>query len=87
MRVREDGIDEKERSEEENEIGLTDRLRELAAGRLAAIDRALAHAAEGALTLCDACGGDIPLARLRALPGTTCCVVCAQQKENRSQIA
>ncbi|HTF33892.1 MAG TPA: CBS domain-containing protein [Myxococcota bacterium] len=84
VRVREDGIDEEERSEEEHEIGLTDRLRELAAGRLAAIDRALAHAAEGVLTLCDLCGGNIPIARLRALPGTTCCVACAQEKENRA---
>jgi len=84
VRVREDGIDEEERSEEEHEIGLTDRLRELAARRIAAIDRALAHAAEGVLTVCDVCGGDIPLARLRALPGTTCCLACAQEKENPS---
>ena len=84
VRVREDGIDEEERSEEEYEIGLTDRLRELAARRLSAIDRALEHAAEGVLTVCDDCGADIPLARLRALPGTTSCLSCAQDKENRS---
>ncbi|HME71235.1 MAG TPA: CBS domain-containing protein [Myxococcota bacterium] len=84
VRVREDGIDEEERSEEEHEIGLTDRLRELAARRLSAIDRALAHAAEGVLTLCDVCGSDIPLARLHALPGTTSCLACAQEKENPS---
>ncbi|HYB11976.1 MAG TPA: CBS domain-containing protein [Myxococcota bacterium] len=84
VRVREDGIDEEERSEEEHEIGLTDRLRVLAARRLSAIDRAQARAALGMLTVCDECGGDIPLARLRALPGTTFCLACAQQKETRA---
>jgi len=82
-RVLEDGIDEEERSQEEHEIGLTDRLRELAARRLAAIDRALAHAAGGALTVCERCGGEIPLARLRALPGSTSCLACAQEAEGR----
>ncbi len=83
VRVREDGIDEEERSEEEHELGVTDRLRELAARRLAAIDRALAHAAEGVLAVCDVCGGEIPLPRLRALPGTTLCLACAEEKETR----
>jgi CBS domain-containing protein/RNA polymerase-binding transcription factor DksA len=83
-RMREDGIDEEERSQEEHEIGLSDRLRELAARRLAAIDRALAHAAAGVLTVCDVCGGEIPVARLRALPGTTSCLLCAQEKETLS---
>jgi len=82
-RVREDGIDEEERSQEEHEIGLTDRLRELAARRLSAIDRALAHAAGGTLNVCEGCGGEIPLARLRALPGTTSCLACAREGESR----
>jgi acetoin utilization protein AcuB len=81
LSVREDGMDEEERSEGEQEIGLTDRLRELATRRLSAIDRALGRAAQGRLTICEMCGGDIPLARLRALPGTTSCRICMQEKE------
>jgi acetoin utilization protein AcuB len=52
-------------------------LAELAARRLAALDRALARAARGQLASCERCTGPIPVARLRALPGTTFCARCA----------
>ncbi len=52
--------------------------RELSARRLASLDRALENAAQGRLGVCDACGGPIPLARLRALPGTAVCIACAR---------
>lgn len=50
---------------------------ERAARRLHGLDRALAHAAQGRLGICEDCGGRIPLTRLRALPGTTRCMACA----------
>ena len=46
--------------------------------------RALDHAAQGRLSVCDGCGGRIPLTRLRALPGTTRCVRCARADERES---
>jgi CBS domain-containing protein/RNA polymerase-binding transcription factor DksA len=53
----------------------------LAARRLHAIDRALDRAAQGRLSVCERCGGPIPVTRLRALPGTTLCVTCARAAE------
>jgi CBS domain-containing protein/RNA polymerase-binding transcription factor DksA len=73
--------DPADRGADEREIHVTEKLDELAARRLDAIDRALDHAAQGRLGVCDACGGKIPAARLRALPGTTLCVGCAREAE------
>jgi CBS domain-containing protein len=53
-------------------------LASLAVQRLAALDHALARAARGQLGVCEACGGPIAPARLRALPGTALCVACAR---------
>jgi CBS domain-containing protein/RNA polymerase-binding transcription factor DksA len=75
-------MDASERSADLREIDLTERLDALAARRLEAIDRALDHAAQGRLSLCDGCGGVIPLTRLRAAPGTTLCVACAREAES-----
>jgi acetoin utilization protein AcuB len=65
------------------EIALTGRLADLAARRLAEIDRALEREAHGQLDTCAVCGEKIPLGRLRALPGTDRCVRCAQAAEKR----
>jgi RNA polymerase-binding transcription factor DksA len=54
-------------------------LADWAEHRLRALDHALGLAAQGKLGVCDRCGGSIPLARLRALPGTTLCIACARQ--------
>jgi CBS domain-containing protein/RNA polymerase-binding transcription factor DksA len=78
---REQPLDLPERGADLTEVRLTETLDTLAARRLAAIDRALDHAAQGHLGICDRCGGRIPTARLRALPGTTLCVACARVEE------
>jgi acetoin utilization protein AcuB len=44
--------------------------------RLAALDLALERAARGRFGFCDRCGGRIPVARLRALPGAATCMRC-----------
>jgi CBS domain-containing protein/RNA polymerase-binding transcription factor DksA len=62
------------------QASLAQRLEKLAARRLEAIDRALDHAAQGRLSVCDECGGNIPATRLRAVPGTTVCVSCARDR-------
>jgi CBS domain-containing protein/RNA polymerase-binding transcription factor DksA len=74
-------MDLPERSAEIDVVSLTSSLDALAARRLAALDRALDHARQGRLSVCDGCGGAISLPRLRALPGTTLCIDCARAAE------
>jgi acetoin utilization protein AcuB len=74
-------VDLPERSSDLDVVSLTERLDAMALGRLASIDRALDHARQGRLSVCDACGGSISLPRLRALPGTTLCIDCARDAE------
>jgi CBS domain-containing protein/RNA polymerase-binding transcription factor DksA len=74
-------MDDSERGADLREVQFVERLDALAAHRLESIDRALDHAAQGRLSVCDACGGRIPLARLRAMPGTTLCIACARAGE------
>jgi len=45
--------------------------------RLARVERALAKLEEGTYGRCDACGAQIPPARLEALPDSVLCVDCA----------
>ena len=63
------------------EIALTGKLADLAARRLTQIDLALEREARGQLGMCCACGDQIPLGRLRALPGTDRCLHCAEEAE------
>jgi CBS domain-containing protein/RNA polymerase-binding transcription factor DksA len=56
---------------------LAEALEAAKARRLAALDHALERAAQGRFGICDRCGERIPVARLRALPGSTRCVRCA----------
>jgi len=44
-------------------------------------ESALERAASGKLGVCEHCGGRIPSARRRALPGTTQCIRCAKKSE------
>jgi len=73
--------DEADSSVDLTELRLTEALDALAIRRLRALDHALDRAAKGQLERCDDCGGRIPLARLRALPGTSVCVACARAGE------
>jgi CBS domain-containing protein len=74
-------MDQPERGAELQELSRTESLEDFATHRLAALDRALAHASQGRLSVCDDCGGRISLPRLRALPGTTRCIACARAAE------
>ena len=58
-------------------LAVDEPLAALSARRLDGIDHALARAQRGDLGRCEKCGWDIPIARLRALPGSTRCVRCA----------
>jgi acetoin utilization protein AcuB len=70
-------VDRVEEAERRIELAIDEPLTGLAQRRLAALDHALARAASGRLGTCEKCGGDIPIERLRALPGATVCVRCA----------
>jgi CBS domain-containing protein len=74
-------MDLPERSAEQDLVSLEATLDGLAAKRLVALDRALDHARQGRLSVCEGCGGSISLPRLRALPGTTLCIACARAAE------
>jgi CBS domain-containing protein/RNA polymerase-binding transcription factor DksA len=76
-------LDEGDSSADLTELHLTEALDALAIRRLRALDHALDRAAKGQLDRCDDCGGRIPLARLRALPGTSVCIACARAGERR----
>ncbi len=75
--------DEADRGSDLSELRVAETLDTLAARRLQSIDHALDYAARGRLSICDACGGKIPVTRLRALPGTTVCVRCARAQDPR----
>ena len=70
-----------EPGEEAVDAELEEPLASLAAQRLEALQHALRRASEGRLGRCEECGREIPIARLRALPGATRCVRCANSRE------
>ena len=69
--------DDPERARRLEEIGIEAPLADLAARRLAALDHALARFEQGSFGVCEDCGVEIPLGRLRAMPEATRCVRCA----------
>lgn len=71
-------LDLAERGTDRATIETSRTLDEMALQRLRAIDHALDRASQKQLGVCERCGGPIPLARLRVLPGTTVCVACAR---------
>jgi len=53
------------------------------ADELRQIEHALARVESGDYPYCNACGEEIPAARLKALPTTSLCVDCATEAERR----
>lgn len=76
--------DDAERARRLTDIGAEEPLAALAARRLEAIDHALARVRSGQLGVCEKCGRDIAVARLRALPGASQCTRCASQSEKQT---
>jgi CBS domain-containing protein/RNA polymerase-binding transcription factor DksA len=74
-------LDMADEGADRTEFLLTEALDEHALRRLRALDHALERADQGVLDTCDSCGRRIPLARLRALPGTSQCIDCARRAE------
>lgn len=49
------------------------------------IERAIASIQDGTYGTCEYCGGKIPVARLQALPHTSCCIGCQREQEQQAQ--
>lgn len=80
-RRREVPLDAAEEGAETTEAEFTEELAQLAMRRLRGLEHAIERARSGQLGHCEGCGGRIPAARLRALPGTTLCIRCARRSE------
>ena len=56
-------------------------IMDIEATQIDQIDMALAKIDDGTYGVCEDCGGDIPLARLQALPFATQCIECKRKSE------
>jgi RNA polymerase-binding protein DksA len=66
---------------------LTASLAELAGNRATAVESALRRFQEGRYGLCEECGEEIPVERLKAVPATVLCVDCQRELETASKTA
>jgi DnaK suppressor protein len=73
--------DENEYASRLSEKSLQVALRERGARRIAQLREALARVDLDDFGICDECGGDIGLARLKAQPAATLCIQCASEAE------
>ena len=74
---------------EDAQVVATRSVDELSNDRLSRQAKVLANALErvrdGSYGICEECGGTIPLARRRALPGVTTCLQCQERGEGRQK--
>ena len=66
---------------ESDYVALNSQLAEAESRELAAIDNAIERIQHNEYGVCEGCGRDIPLARLRALPYATMCIKCQRSTE------
>jgi len=62
---------------------ISSQLAEVESRELTRIETALERMRNGEYGLCEACGTNIPLARLNALPYATCCIKCQREAERQ----
>lgn len=60
---------------------ISSQLAELEARELSQVNRALARLKQGSYGNCEICDAKIPVARLNALPYSTCCIKCQRESE------
>jgi acetoin utilization protein AcuB len=72
--------DQAEQGRDMTDLEAAELFADRAATRLRDLEHALGRARQGRLFTCERCNGAIPVARLRALPGTTLCVRCARMR-------
>ncbi len=81
----EDIPDPNDRASRETDLGHALRLRDRDRKLIAKIEEALGRIAAGTFGRCEACGGRIAPARLRARPVTTLCIDCKREAEQRER--
>jgi RNA polymerase-binding protein DksA len=64
---------------------LTASLAELAGNRTVAVEGALRRFQEGRYGVCEECGDEIPVERLKAVPATVLCIDCQRELETNSK--
>ena len=77
-------IELEEEAQEENLARLLAGLDERGKAELEAIDGALTRIESGDYGRCQDCDEEIPLERLEALPTTTTCIHCSEERERRA---
>ena len=60
---------------------ISSQLAEVESRELAQIENALQRMREGHFGICEVCSGNIPMARLNALPYATSCIACQREAE------
>jgi DnaK suppressor protein len=64
-----------------SDLGLASRIREREAKLTVKIRDALARLEDGTFGICEECGEEIPIKRLRARPVTALCIKCKKEEE------
>ena len=84
--ITEERESELEESAQKDRIArLTSSLKERDQRTIRDIDAALERMAVGEYGLCESCGNEIGIGRLRALPTTQLCIECATEREKEQQ--
>jgi len=82
--VKGDGVgDVVDIAQDSTEHELSFQLAEFGSRELGQIDLALEKIAEGTYGVCEICGGNISIARIKALPFASKCIKCQQQEEGK----
>jgi DnaK suppressor protein len=79
--------DPTDRATHESDRNLVLRIRDRERKLLTKINEAFARIENGQYGLCEECGDDIGLVRLRARPVTTLCITCKSAEEARERLA
>lgn len=77
--------DEVEQATSTFDQGLTLRMRDREARLIGKIRDALERLENGTFGICEECGEDIPVKRLRARPVTTLCIKCKREQEDEER--
>ncbi|MFO7727023.1 MAG: RNA polymerase-binding protein DksA [Desulfonatronovibrio sp.] len=83
---REMHADPADRASAESERAFILRLRDRDRKLIQKIDQALQRIEEGSFGVCDECGDDIAIPRLKARPVTTLCIKCKSRQEQAESL-
>lgn len=78
--------DELEEASLSSDRGFALRIRDREAKLIVKIRNALERLEEGTFGICEECGEEIPLKRLKARPVTTLCIECKKEQEAEERI-